>query len=218
MSKTALNAFDKVSAVYDNLASLVYGQSIRNAQLLYLQEVKHSKCILIIGGGTGWIIEELIAINADATIWYVEASGKMLAMTQAREKVANRADIKFVHGTEKSLPDFPVFDAVIANFYFDLFSNSVLEDVIESLCRSMFPGAVLLVSDFNPPIHWWQRLLMSAMYRFFRIVSCLTTDRLPQWQEALKKNNFLLLKTETFYRGFIRSSVYNFVNFSVLFS
>ncbi|MEJ7646008.1 MAG: methyltransferase domain-containing protein [Chryseolinea sp.] len=218
MSNTNLNAFDKVSGVYDSLVSLVFGQSIRNAQLIYLGEVKHSKCILIIGGGTGWIIEELIAINANAAIWYVEASGKMLKISKSRDKVATRTNIKFVHGTEKSLPDFPVFDAVIANFYFDLFSDDALESVIACLRRSMFPGTILLVSDFNPPVNWWQRLLMSSMYRFFRIVSGLVTDRLPHWQRSLKKNNFLLLKTGTFYRGFIRSSVCQFVNFSVLFS
>jgi len=208
-----MNAFDNVSGVYDSLASLVYGSSIKNAQLFYLEELRHSKCILIIGGGTGWILQSLLEINQNATVWYVEASAKMLEIAKGR-KLAEGGSIKFVHSTEKSLPDFPVFDAVVANFYFDLFSDEGLKNVLAKLTRSLFPGAILLVADFNQPHHWWQRLLVSSMYRFFRIVSRLETKQLPRWQHFLEQSNFRLLKTRTFYRGFIQSAVYDFVLFS----
>jgi ubiquinone/menaquinone biosynthesis C-methylase UbiE len=217
MTDSDLNSFDSVAGVYDTLAKLVYGKSIRQAQLYYLDQLRESSNILIIGGGTGWILRSLLEVNANATIWYVEASAKMLEMAKRRNLIPG-ATINFVHATEDSLPETPVFDAVIANFYFDLFDDERLPKILGTISRCLIPGATLLVADFNAPVFWWQRLLVRVMYGFFRVVSGLHTSDLPRWPFFLEQANFRLLKTRTFYRGFIQSSVYDFVPFPVLFS
>jgi len=216
MTDKDLNGFDSVSGVYDALARVVYGRSIRNAQLVYLDQLRESKNILIIGGGTGWILQSLLEVNPTAHIWYVEASEKMLEMARGR-KLVTGATVKFLHSTERSLPNFPLFDAIIANFYFDLFSDERLKNVLDIIGRAIHPHAILLVADFNST-RWWQKWLLRCMYSFFRIASGLETDHLPQWQFFLEKAGFRLKTTRSFYGGFIQSSVYDFVPFTLLFS
>ena len=49
-----MNGFNSIAPVYDALATLVFGRSIRNAQLCFLGDIGYRGKVLILGGGTGW--------------------------------------------------------------------------------------------------------------------------------------------------------------------
>ncbi len=46
---------------YDSLAGLVYGKALVKAQVYLLQYIPADSNILIVGGGTGWILMNLHA-------------------------------------------------------------------------------------------------------------------------------------------------------------
>lgn len=210
MKARKLGGFDIIAPVYDVLASLVFGKSIRNAQLHYLSEIRDGSRVLILGGGTGWLLAELLRINPDCQVWYIEASAKMLE--KARKKIATlpRACVHFIHGTEEQLPLHVGYDAVITNFYFDLFSSSSLVKPMKNIGKSFLPSGKLLVSDFTETNLWWQSAMLSAMYLFFRWVSGIEATQLPDWQHQLRNLNFDCKKSRCFYGNFIKSSVYEF--------
>jgi ubiquinone/menaquinone biosynthesis C-methylase UbiE len=117
----------------------------------------------------------------------------------------------FIHGTERNLHQIGDvgFDAVITNFYFDLFTSSSLSSVLESIKRSINPGSKLLVSEFVEGSRW-QRAILFVMYQFFRWTCSLEASRLPDWQKELNVHRFTERHTKTFCNGFIKSSLYVF--------
>jgi len=167
--------------------------------------------VLILGGGTGWILSELFKVNPTCRVWYVEASIKMLEKAKTRKEVSPSSQVFFLHGTERNLQQIGDvrFDAVIANFYFDLFTSTSLRAVLENIKRSINPGSKLLVSEFVEGPRS-QRLLLFVMYQFFRWTCSLEASRLPDWQHELTRHRLTERHTKAFCNGFIKSSLYVF--------
>jgi len=203
--------FDWIAPYYDFLARLVFGKSIRRSQLEYLGKIPAGANVLILGGGTGWILAELFKVNPTCRVWYVEASIKMLEKAKSTREVSSSSQVFFIHGTERNLQQIGDvrFDATITNFYFDLFTSTSLPSALENIQRSINPGSKLLVSEFVEGSRW-QQLLLFVMYQFFRWTCALEASRLPDWQNELRMHRFTERQTKTFCNGFIKSSVYVF--------
>lgn len=199
-----LDAFDRIAPVYDRIAHLVFGQAIKEAQRVHLGELRGASRILIIGGGTGWILRDVLPVNPAAQIVYLEASRRMIDLSSAVVPMRDRARVSFIHGTEELLEREKPFDAIIANFYLDLFAPEALRRVVDRLGQSMVTGGKLVCTDFVSET-WWQRALLRIMYGFFRIAAGLQTKQLGTWQAALVAGNFGEVSSRTFWRGFIRS-------------
>ena len=68
---------------YDRLSRLVYGRALKNAQLFLLKFIPPDSKILIAGGGTGWILEEITRLHPEGlNITYVEIAPKMMALSK----------------------------------------------------------------------------------------------------------------------------------------
>lgn len=201
-----LNGFDIIAPIYDQLAKFVFGKSIQFSQKCFLFEIKDCSTILILGGGTGWLLQELLRINGTGKICYIEASSKMIELTKVAVK--NDARVTFVHGTEDDIPPLAKFDAVITNFYLDLFTEKSLSIAVRKIGKSVMPGAYWLATDFTSGTKWWQRLLLKVMYYFFRIVSKIESSELPDWRSEIDKAGFKEQRTGIFYSGFILSILY----------
>jgi ubiquinone/menaquinone biosynthesis C-methylase UbiE len=78
-----LNGFDSIAGIYDVLAKLVFGQSIQRAQTHFLPNARNCTSILVLGGGTGWLLRHIRQVNAAAHIVYVDASSAKLAHGKA---------------------------------------------------------------------------------------------------------------------------------------
>ena len=208
MKSEKLNGFDWIAPAYDRLAGLVFGKSIRNAQLYFLSDIPKGSNVLILGGGTGWLLAELLKVNPDCNVWYIEASRKMLKRTQKKVAILPTTCVHYIHGTEAFLPQDIRFNAVITNFYLDLFSSVSLHKVLNHIMKSMLPHGVFLISDFTNTNVWRHRVLLVIMYRFFRLVCGIESTHLPDWQNQLKNVGLEEVKSKLFYGGFIKSSVY----------
>ena len=203
--------FDWIAPYYDFLARLVFGGSIRRCQLVYLDEIRSKSNVLILGGGTGWILAELFKVNPTCRVWYVEASIKMMEKAKRRSEVLPIYQVTFIHGTERNLNQIADvrFDTVITNFYFDLFTSSSVRAVLENITRSIHHGSKLLVSEFVEGSKY-QHVLLFVMYHFFKWTCSIEASRLPDWQGELKRHGFTERKTKMFRNGFIKSSLFVF--------
>jgi cyclopropane fatty-acyl-phospholipid synthase-like methyltransferase len=199
----SVNNFDRIAFAYDSLSKLVFGGAIKKSQLHYLAILKPKSSVLILGGGTGWLLKELTAQYPNANICYIEASGKMLNLSKALIK--NHEHIRFIHGTESNIPQGSKFDVVITNFYLDLFTTKSLQHVIDKINTVTTADTVWLVSDFITPETWWQKILMKLMYRFFKITTHIEASSLPEWSKLLSKNGWTKKSYAMFYHHFIKS-------------
>lgn len=205
MSQTTLDGFNKIASVYDVLAQFVYGKSIRKAQTYYLSLIKNSRRILVLGGGSGWIVEEMCKQTA-AEITYIEASSTMIALTKQRNIPISRT--KFIHGTEYQIPEGILFDAVITNFYLDVFREEKQQEVIKKIQDALSTNGLWLVSDFVDSGKVWHRFLLITMHQFFRRFGKIEARTLADWEAALRKNGLTQTQSKSFYNGFIKSAVF----------
>ena len=202
MSK--LNQFDRIAGVYDWIAALAFWGAIKRSQLQFLHNVPNQAFVLIIGGGSGWIINELKKVSPHARIYYVEASENMIS--RARKKCLHN-NVEFIHGTENDIPSGVTFDVVITNFFLDLFQTTDLTKVVARISRSLKPDGRWLVTEFTCNSKW-QQLYLSLMYFFFKLTCGLRTVELPKWKDVLDKAGFLQTKEKNYFNRFIESVVF----------
>jgi tRNA (cmo5U34)-methyltransferase len=201
-----LNGFDAIAKMYDGLARIVFGRSIRNAQLYFLNQIPIDADILILGGGTGWILNEILKLNPSCRIWYVEASAQMIS--RSKKRAEGYSNIYFVHGTEDDIPSAQNFDVVITNFYLDLFANEKLPEVIDKILPRLKTDFRWLATDFIDEGKWWQRTMLKLMYSFFAITANIASRQLPDWCVIFENSGLHQIDSKLFYSGFIKTSIF----------
>jgi ubiquinone/menaquinone biosynthesis C-methylase UbiE len=202
-----LNGFDSLAGIYDGLANLVFGKSMQHAQTHFLPNANNCTRILVLGGGTGWLLPHIRQANAMANIVYIDASSAMLNRARRQEIT----DIEFIHGTEENIPATARFDLIITPFYLDMFVDDALVDVVAMIKKTMMPGAYWLATDFVHSSTWWSAMLEKVMYLFFRTICHIESTRLPAWQNIMKDQGFEMQDSAAFYRGFIKTVWYRSV-------
>ncbi|MBL0742165.1 class I SAM-dependent methyltransferase [Chryseolinea lacunae] len=200
--------FDRIAPLYDALARRIYGETIREAQAFFLPLISPSAKVLILGGGTGWVLAELLKMRPDLTVCYVEASSEMLRLTRARFQRGEDGGVLYIHGTEDAIPADAKFDVVITAFYFDLFPPDGLRVAIEKIHRAMQPEGLWLASDFVRNRVLWQRVLLWSMYRFFRWLCGIEAGSLPPWETLMTAMGMKKDQEQYFFRRFIKSISY----------
>ncbi len=204
MSERKLNRFDVIAPYYDRLATLVFGKAIKQAQLTHLKSIPAAAHILVLGGGTGWWLNELLKTNTKCTIHYIDASTEMLRLAKLNSKDSSR--IHFVHGTDTDIPAIH-FDAVITYFFLDMFEEDQLIQVVTRIGKSMKPNTIWIVSEFANG-RYWHKALLWVMYWFFRTTRAIDSEKLPQWKNTMEANGFKLRKSKTYFGEFIYSQIY----------
>jgi tRNA (cmo5U34)-methyltransferase len=204
---TPLNRFNWIAGVYDSLTRLVFGRSFYKAQCFFLEDLKFRRKVLIIGGGTGWILRELLIVNAGCEVDYIEASSRMLAIARAEISDQDKHRVKFTLGTEKDIDAWPKYDAVITNFFLDLFDDS-LDHVIQKIRASLSKHSLWIVTDFIDQRRWWHRLMLRVMYIFFNLTTGIEARRLPDYERRLANAGIKKSKEEVFFGSFIKTAIY----------
>lgn len=203
------NGFNGIAYFYDELTWLVFGNSITRSQKCFLNKIQYCSTILILGGGTGWLLKEVLKINQYGKIYYIEASSQMIVMTKAKTNYDER--VVFIHGTEDTIPTGIKYDAVITNFYLDLFFESSLKTVVSKICYALAPNSYWIATDFVSGTVWWQRMMLWMMYRFFKVVSHIEAKQLPDWNRAITKEGFAEQSSQFFFGRFIKTSLYKHI-------
>jgi tRNA (cmo5U34)-methyltransferase len=197
------SGFDKIAPLYDKLARLVYGRAIVDAQVCFLDRIPCGADILIVGGGTGWLLTEIQKGQPDCTVCYVEASSEMILRARARKSTL---PVHFISGTHRDIP-VKKYDVIVTNFFLDVFSDDELKEVLDLLKNRIQPHGLWFVSDFVDG-SGWQKALLTIMYAFFKIVSGLGVNKLPAWKKSLSASGLKPIARLFFWRGFIESLVY----------
>lgn len=199
--------YDNAAWFYDSLARLVYGKALIKAQVYLLQFIQPNSNILIVGGGTGWILEELTKIHPSGlTITYVEISAKMTALSQKRNTGDNR--VTFINDAIENVNLSNNFDAVITPFLFDNFTEQTLQKVFHHIHNSLKPNAIWLNTDFQLTGKWWQKLLLKSMILFFRLWCRIESNRIHAIEPYFIQNGYGIIAAKTFYGEFIVSKAY----------
>ena len=207
-----LVGFDKVAWLYDALAALVFGSAQQAAQRAALRGLPAGAShILILGGGTGWVLGEVLRRVPAATVLYLEASPKMLARARARlarELPQAVKQVEFRHGTQAALRPGEQFGAIITFFVLDCIPLADLGTALAQLRATQRPGAPWLVADFCPARRGWRYWLLRLMYTFFRLTTGLRAQEMPDLRTALGRAGLMAGKPQLFFGGAIEALIF----------
>ncbi len=202
-------SYDAIANIYDGLAKLFIGADLRNAQVYLLESVPANARVLIAGGGTGWIIEELATIHPHGlVIDYADISDGMIALAKKRNAGGN-----IIHFIQHSVLDgngINKYDVIITPFLLDNFKEENMKQAFQALHQQLLTNGLWLYADFQIAGRYkgFQKLVLFIMYAFFRITCGIEANRLPDVAGCFAEAQYLLLKSKTFRHQFIVASVY----------
>lgn len=192
---------------YDTLSRLVYGSALVKAQVYLLQFISPNANILIAGGGTGWILDEITKIHPSGLqITYVEIAPKMMALSKKRDTGANQ--VVFINDAIENVSFRAPFDVVITPFLFDNFTEQTFKQVFNHIHPLLKNGGLWFNCDFQLKGKWWQKVMLSSMFLFFRIVCNIEAFKLPDINQQFEQNGYKTIAAKTFFGEFITSAVY----------
>ncbi len=202
--------FDPIAPWYDWLASAVFGQSLKRAQSQFLHRIPAGASILIVGGGTGWLLEPLLTGNRPGRVVYLERSARMLA--RASNRMLRRSlpgAVTFRLGTETTLLPTDRFDVIITAFVLDVHSALTLKTALLPRLRLVLkPGGQWFITDFVSGGNWGQRGLIWAMIWFFRLTARIEIRRLANWQPLMVETALHLSARQSHLRGLVSTEVW----------
>jgi ubiquinone/menaquinone biosynthesis C-methylase UbiE len=191
--------FNFVAPIYDCLVRLVFGKKLWEAQRAHLSIIKPNDHVLIIGGGTGRILDWL---HKDCHITYVEPSSQMMKRAKKRRQAT------FIQTDFASFSSKERFDVIVCPFVLDVFPSEQLGPVIKKIKDLLKPDGHLVVTDFKETDVWHHRLLLRLMFVFFSITTNLKTQKLAPIQTQVLNASFDRIKSASFKNGLIFSDLY----------
>jgi ubiquinone/menaquinone biosynthesis C-methylase UbiE len=199
--------YDNTTWFYERLSKLVFGQAQVKAQEYFLSRVRTGSDILIIGGGTGGILESLTSLHPSGLhITYVEISANMMALSRKRNTGQN--EVTYITKNIEEVKFNQQFDVVITAFLFDNFSEESLTAIFPIINAQVKPDGIWLNTDFQLTGPLWQKVMLKSMYIFFRLMGAVKVTCLPDTKRMFRVHGYHLLDKKTFYGNFILTAVY----------
>lgn len=202
-------SYNAIAPIYDNLAKLFIGKALRQAQVYFLHHIPAGAKVLIVGGGTGWILEEISAVHPkDLYIDYVDVSSKMIAL--AKQKNCGENKVNFINQPIITFKIDHRYDVIITPFLLDNFKEETMQQVFALLHQALKENGLWIHTDFqvSQPNSYWQKAVLFLMYSFFRIAANIEAARLPDVVTQFKIHSYQLVESKMFLHRFIITSVY----------
>ncbi|QIL38891.1 class I SAM-dependent methyltransferase [Pedobacter sp. HDW13] len=204
------NNYDRIARHYDTLSRLVFFKAQVNAQVNQLHYIQKNSNVLIVGGGTGWILEELAKVYPDGLkIVYVEISAKMIALSKARNY--GGTEVVFLNQGIETFTTETQFDVVLTPFLFDNFSMERAGKVFELLDGCLKKNGIWFLVDFALNKNngkWWKLLLLKLMYRFFKLLRIVEASSLIDMQPYFLSKDYEVKEVRFYYGSFIKATVF----------
>jgi len=199
--------YDNSAGFYDKLSQVFFGKTLINAQVYLLHFIPANASILIVGGGTGWILEEITKLHpAGLHITYIEISAKMAALARQRNYGDNQ--VEFINKPIEEVSRAQPFDVIITPFLFDNFTENTVEGLFLHMHRLVKANGLWLYTDFQLTGKVWQRVLLRSMYLFFGALCNVPTKTLPDTQALFDKYGYKKIVAKTFFGDFVVSKMY----------
>ncbi len=192
---------------YDSLSRLVYGRALINAQVYLLQFIPAGSNILLVGGGTGWILDELTKLHPSGLqITYVEVAADMMA--RSRQRNVGQNAVTFINDAVENVDPAATFDVIITPFLFDNFTTETTDKVFRHLHRLLKFDGTWLNCDFQLTGKWWQTVLLKSMFLFFRLICRIEASKLPDVGTLFNAYNYQAISQNYFYGDFVIARAY----------
>lgn len=203
-----------MASFYDQLARFIYGAALEQAQLSLLPLLPPQGHVLVIGGGSGWLLEQILKTGRQLDILYIDAAPAMLQRAKQRYahfRQTHQCKVTFRLGTEQTLQPQEQFEVIYTPFLLDLFPPRRLQRLMNKLAFALGQNGSWFFADFWPlqqPPPFWQKLLIWGMYAFFGTVSGVKARQLPDYAFHFRALNFQEAYSRSFFKGMVQAKVF----------
>lgn len=140
--------YDRAAGVYDALANVYSLGRIRRAKLAGLKHLTPGETVLFLGVGAGE--EAAWAAAQGARVTCIDLSGAMLSRLERR--LAGRGlEAELVRGDALAHERVGHYDAVVGNFFFNVFAEARMELFLAHAARLARPDGRIMIADVAPP-------------------------------------------------------------------
>jgi ubiquinone/menaquinone biosynthesis C-methylase UbiE len=203
------NDYNGIAKFYDALSRIIYQRSIIKAQQFLIQFISNNDTVLLVGGGTGWILEEISKLKKqNILVVYVEKSSAMIDL--AKKRKYGNINVKFINDAIENYDPATQFDIIFTPFLFDNFLEEKIQRVFSKLDLLLSQNGMWLYADFvNDKINkkYWQQFLLKTMYTFFKITTGIEAQELIDMRPYFSKA-YQLISQQFFYSHFIQAIAY----------
>ncbi len=203
------NDYNNIAAYYDRLSRIVFQRAIIKAQAYLIEFVKDSDKVLLVGGGTGWILEEISKLQKkNVYVEYVEKSAKMIELSKKRK--FENITVEFVHTSVETYTTQENFDIILTPFLFDNFIEKKIKYVFKKLDAYLKQKGFWLYADFvndKENKKAWQQLMLKTMYAFFNLTANIETKELIDLKRYFAEK-YVMITQQFYYKNFIQAIAY----------
>ncbi|MGN6646476.1 MAG: class I SAM-dependent methyltransferase [Cytophaga sp.] len=206
--------FDRITFFYDAITYITSCNQINKSQLAFIEKLSTQSTGLVVGGGTGYFLQQLLQTNKTIHVTYVDASAKMIAYARNRMLTQLPEALQRVTFVCKPVEELEpgVYDVIVCNYFLDLFDDAHVDTLITSFNRQLSKDALLYVTDFSIPgnciLRLCARVGLKVLYYFFRKITYLPARQLPSIDRLIKRHGFIVTSTKLFLQGILTCTVY----------
>ncbi len=205
---------DRIAPWYRWIECLVFGRALKRRRCEYMAELGNARSTLILGDGDGRFTAEFVHGNRHSRVESVDLSSRMLDLARKRcsRSTPDRADLVFRQGDARVVELTGNYDLIVTHFFLDCFGSGDLERIIARVSKAAQPQARWVISEFQLPpnriLRFAARLLIQAMYAFFRMTTGLNTSCLPDHIPLFTKYGFRLVDRCSSFGGLLVSELW----------
>jgi len=195
--------YNHIAWIYDWLAKIVFDGKQEQAKQEFLTKIPDKAKILVVGGGTGKIIDYLRDLNKQLEVDFVEQSANMLF--HARKRTISHLEINF---HQQSILDLGTtdYDVVLTNFFFGQFSQAQALLILQHLKTKLRPEGILIFSDFINTIHLWDKVITRIMFGFFQLTARIRTNTFPSYNHMFSSQGFYVGESRKISRNILAAT------------
>lgn len=201
--------FSRLAPVYDLLGELAFAGALRRSQTCFTGELPACRRVLIIGGGTGGFLIELLKTKEVDVVDYVDISPGMIK--KAREKLQKKCPqfvckVNFICGSVEEVQG-QKYDLICTHYFLDCFSPQELPAIMAGLYLSLNTGGQWLFADFTGDT-FLKKNLVAFLYKFFKLTAALNAGELADFRGEFSKLGVQLCREGFFAGRLLRAALY----------
>ncbi|HSI76839.1 MAG TPA: class I SAM-dependent methyltransferase [Lunatimonas sp.] len=201
-----LNAYNRIAWIYDRLSRWCLGRQFTQSKYRYLDSIRTGETVLILGGGTGENLPEIVErIGAQGRVYFMDASIAMIEKAKGRFQ-SLPTNIQFLHSADLSLLNNLKPDFILTQYFLDVLDDKQLELLFNQLAEIGDKYTEWIFVDFYtiPKKRW----LINMLIGLFRIVVDHPRRDLPDYKVFFDRWGWKEKETCSFKEGFIQAKVY----------
>ncbi len=215
--------FDPLARLYRWMEYLSFGRTLERCRFHFLDELLDRQQALILGDGDGRFTARLLARSTRLRAHAIDGSRAMLAALCRRARTLQASDRLTVELADlrcwtgdslcnRSPQPGGQPDLIVTHFFLDCLTTSEVDRLARCLHGLASDNTLWVVSEFAIPARGWMHplatVLISALYRAFRLLTGLGPQRLPDYAAALEGSGWRRTQRREQLRGLLVSELW----------